>query len=99
MRVMFYLPAPFPVSGDRVRVRQQIAWLARTHDIEVLTLVRSPAELEHVEQLRAEGLQVTSVPVRRSRRPLGWFAPGYADDRCRLATSTRPRWPPSSTAS
>ncbi len=67
---------PFPVSGDRVRVRQQIAWLARTHDIEVLTLVRSPAELEHVEQLRAEGLQVTSVPVRRFEAASGLVRAG-----------------------
>ena len=77
MRVLFLTSRPpFPVSGDRVRVRQQIAWLARSHDVRILTFVRSPGELRHVEQLRAEGLQVTSVPVRRFEAASGVFRAG-----------------------
>ena len=78
MRVLFLTSRPpFAVSGDRVRVRQQIAWLARTHDIrgsDVGSLARR--NCEHVEQLRAEGLQVTSVPVRRFEAASGLVRAG-----------------------
>ena len=57
---------------------------------EILTLVRSSGGTgDTSNSCAAEGLQVTSVPVRRFEAASGLVRAGYADDRCRPATSTR----------
>lgn len=71
-RILFLTSRPpYPISGDRVRVRQQISWLGAKHDVRILTFVRSTDEEMQVQRLRSEGLQIQSVRLDRWSAILG----------------------------
>ncbi len=69
MRVLFLthrLPYA-PNRGDRIRAFHTVRSLAAKHDLELVSLVHDADELAQVAQLRADGVQVTAVPVPKLR--------------------------------
>ncbi|MCU0491331.1 MAG: glycosyltransferase family 4 protein [Chloroflexaceae bacterium] len=68
------LPYP-PDSGPKVKTYNVIQYLARHHEVTLVSLIRSPNEETHAEKLRDLCAAVYTVPLKRSRlRDLGYLA-------------------------
>lgn len=79
MNILFLTSRPpYPVSGDRVRVRQQLAWLARRHDVRVLTFAKCDVEMTQVDELRREGVSIDVLSVSRPGAVAGLLAASAA---------------------
>jgi polysaccharide biosynthesis protein PslH len=61
------VPYP-PDSGPKIKTYNVLRFLARRHDVHLVSFVRSPAEEHHARQLDDICASVTTVPIRRSRR-------------------------------
>jgi hypothetical protein len=56
-----------PNRGDRIRAFHIAQTLARSVDLEIVSLAHDPEELAQVSRLEAVGARVTAVPVPRWR--------------------------------
>ena len=74
---------PFPPdSGPKIKTYNVLRYLARRHDIHLVSFARSAAEADQAQALRSYCKSVTTVPLRRSRfRDLGYLIRSLITDR------------------
>src|ERR1700724_331852 len=67
---------PFPAdSGPKVKTLQTLRYLAQHHDVHLISFARSAAEEAGAQALREWCVEVSTVPLRRSRmRDIGFLA-------------------------
>ncbi|WP_026369855.1 glycosyltransferase family 4 protein [Kallotenue papyrolyticum] len=75
------VPYP-PDSGPKIKTYHVLRWLAREHDVTLVSFVRTPAEALAAESLRSLCRHIYTVPLHRSRlRDAGAFAHSLHDSR------------------
>ena len=65
MKILMLCPRlPYPLNkGEKIRAFHHLRFLARKHDVTLMSLVDSPEDLRHVPLLRELVGQVEVVPV------------------------------------
>lgn len=66
MRVLFIVP--YALSHIRTRSYNLVRYLAKQHDITVLTLCSNEREVEEMQELKQEGIVITAILEKRSRQ-------------------------------
>lgn len=75
------VPYP-PDSGPKVKTRGVLRYLARTHEVHLVSFARSEAEDRGARSLAGVCASVTTVPIKRSRTAdLGYFARSLVTDK------------------
>jgi len=69
MRILFLAQVPPypPDSGSKIRNYHLLRSLARSHEVTLLAFTRGEAQRVDAERLRRHGIEVVTVPLRRSR--------------------------------
>jgi glycosyltransferase involved in cell wall biosynthesis len=60
------VPYP-PDSGPKIKTYNVLRYLARRHEVHLVSFVRPGSEVDHAEMLRSMCASITTVPLRRSR--------------------------------